>query len=228
MEMNQINSTHGVSNQRAGSLAGTDLAKTFDNFLVLLTTQLQHQDPLSPLDTHEFTSQLVDFTGVEQAINTNRKLDELIAAQAGSQMTAAVSFIGKTVEVESGELVLQDDGAPLIYTLDRQAAKTAILVANGSGQIVRTLIGQTGPGRHEIVWDGTSDSGDSLPHGVYTFSVSAVDGDNQTVLGSSGIAGVVSGIESVGRQLILGLGDLRVPIERIRAVRDRESEQSAF
>src|SRR3546814_18878242 len=62
--------------------SGASLAETFDTFLTLLTTQLQHQDPLNPMDTNEFTSQLVELPGVEQAISKNQKLDELIGLQA--------------------------------------------------------------------------------------------------------------------------------------------------
>ena len=61
--------------------SGASLAETFDTLLTLLTTQLQYQDPLDPMDTNEFTSQLVEFTGVEQAISTNKKLDQLISLQ---------------------------------------------------------------------------------------------------------------------------------------------------
>src|SRR3546814_13785327 len=78
-------------------LSGASLAETFDTFLTLLTTQLQHQDPLNPMDTNEFTSQLVEFTGVEQAISTNQKLDALIGLQADRQLNDAVGYIDKLV-----------------------------------------------------------------------------------------------------------------------------------
>ena len=80
---------------------GVDLADTFDNFLVLLTTQLQNQDPLSPLDTNEFTQQLVEFTNVEQAIKTNDKLDQLVALQGAGILTGALDYIGKQVEFQT-------------------------------------------------------------------------------------------------------------------------------
>src|SRR3546814_6671711 len=81
--------------------SGASLAETFDTFLTLLTTQLQHQDPLNPMDTNEFTSQLVEFTGVEQAISTNQKLDALIGLQADMQLNDAVRSEEHTSELQS-------------------------------------------------------------------------------------------------------------------------------
>ncbi|MHC4984186.1 MAG: flagellar hook assembly protein FlgD, partial [Planctomycetota bacterium] len=95
-------STVGSAASSGAAVGGNvDLASTFNNFLLLLTTQLQYQDPLSPLDTNQFTEQLVQFTNVEQSIKTNSKLDQLIALQGANQLTAALDYIGKTVDVDS-------------------------------------------------------------------------------------------------------------------------------
>ena len=96
---------------------GSSLAETFDTFLTLLTTQLQYQDPLDPMDTNEFTSQLVEFTGVEQAISTNKKLDSLISLQTDMQLNNAVGYIGKTVSADSIMLMLQDGQSTITYDL---------------------------------------------------------------------------------------------------------------
>src|SRR3546814_13851877 len=95
--------------------SGASLAETFDTFLTLLTTQLQHQDPLNPMDTNEFTSQLVEFTGVEQAISTNQKLDALIGLQADMQLNDAVGYIDKLVGADGIILMLQDGDSTITY-----------------------------------------------------------------------------------------------------------------
>src|SRR5262249_25107311 len=86
------------------------LSSDFNNFLTLLTTQLKNQDPLAPMDSTQFTQQLVAFTGVEQQINSNKKLDQLIALNQGDQMTSAVNFIGTQVEAVSTGVNLDADG----------------------------------------------------------------------------------------------------------------------
>jgi flagellar basal-body rod modification protein FlgD len=228
MDINDIQTVPPAGGRQGEASPGAGLAETFDSFLLLLTTQLQHQDPLSPMDANEFTQQLVDFTGVEQAIFTNRKLDQLIAAQAGNQLTAAVSFIGKTIEAETDQVVLQDGRGRIIYTLDGQAADTTILVVNEAGQTVRALAGEVSAGRHEIAWDGTSDAGAALPDGLYGFLLRAVDPQNQTVTARGGTAGRVTGVEITDGKAVVTLDELAVPLEQIRAVREADDTQAAL
>ncbi|MGB1540522.1 MAG: flagellar hook assembly protein FlgD, partial [Rickettsiales bacterium] len=80
--------------------ARSKLSGDFDTFLLLLTTQLQNQDPIEPLDTNEFTAQLVQFANVEQAIDTNSNLETMISMQQGTQINNAVNYIGNFVEAK--------------------------------------------------------------------------------------------------------------------------------
>src|SRR5581483_4459363 len=84
-----------------------DLSGNYQNFLTLLTTQLQNQDPLSPMDTSQFTQQLVEFSSVEQQINTNSKLDQMIGLQSTANAYGAVGFVGTTVAADSDQMPLQ-------------------------------------------------------------------------------------------------------------------------
>jgi len=83
------------------------LAEDFTQFLTLLTTQLQNQDPLSPLDSNEFTNQLVQFSQVEQGINTNSKLDDLLSLQLNGAATSALGYVGLDVQYVSAEVSLE-------------------------------------------------------------------------------------------------------------------------
>ena len=204
------------------SAAASTLADTFDTFLALLTTQLQNQDPLDPMKSSEFTSQLVQFAGVEQSINTNKKLDQLVELQTSSQLNSAVSFIGKTVEVISDLLLLKDGAAKVSYGLDRNAAQTIISITDQNGRAVRSVRGETDAGRHEFEWDGRDSNGLQMPDGVYGFSVVATDGDEETIDTIAASFGRVTGVEVVDNAPRLNIGELGVPFDAVFAVRENE------
>jgi flagellar basal-body rod modification protein FlgD len=204
------------------SVAQNSLGDTFDTFLALLTTQLKNQDPLDPMRSSEFTSQLVQFAGVEQSISTNKKLDQLVQLQTSSQLNSAVSFIGKIVEVVSDLLLLKDGAAKISYGLDRNAAQTIISITNQNGRAVRSVQGETDAGRHEFVWDGRDSNGVQVPDGVYGFSVVATDGDEQTIDTIAASLGRVTGVEVVDNAPRLNIGDLGVSFDSIFAVREDE------
>ncbi len=202
--------------------ATTALADTFDTFLALLTTQLKHQDPLDPMKSSEFTSQLVQFSGVEQSINTNKKLDQLVQLQTSNQLNSAVSFIGKIVEVISDLLLLKDGAAKISYGLDRNAAHTIISITDQNGRAVRAVQGETAAGRHEFAWDGRDSNGVQVPDGVYGFSVVATDGDDETIDTIAASFGRVTGVEVVENAPRLNIGELGVPFDAVFAVRENE------
>ncbi len=202
--------------------ASSTLANTFDTFLKLLTTQLQNQDPLDPIKSEQFTSQLVQFSGVEQSINMNKKLEQLIELQTSSQLNSAVSYIGKIVEVVADELMLKDGAAKISYGLDHNAATTVITIVDLNGNAVRTINGEIAAGRHEFDWDGRDAGGDQVPDGVYGFSVVAVDNDEETVDTVAASLGRVTGVEIVDDALWLNIGEMGVPFDSLFAVRDDE------
>jgi flagellar basal-body rod modification protein FlgD len=204
------------------SAASNTLADTFDTFLMLLTTQLQNQDPLDPMESSEFTSQLVQFSGVEQAINTNKKLEQLVMLQTSNQLNSAVAFIGKTVEVISDLLLLKDGEAKISYGLDRNAADTIISIVDQNGRVVRTVQGETAAGRHEFEWDGRDANGIQKDDDVYSFSVIATDGDSETIDTIAASFGIVTGVEVVENAPRLNIGELGVPFSAVFAVRENE------
>ncbi len=204
------------------SAAASSLADTFDTFLTLLTTQLQNQDPLDPMESSEFTSQLVQFSGVEQAINANKKLEQLVQLQTSNQLNSAVAFIGKTVEVISDLLLLKDGAAKISYGLDRNASETIISIVDQNGRVVRTVQGETAAGRHEFEWDGRDSNGVLKADDVYSFSVIATDGDNGTIDTIAASFGIVTGVEVVENAPRLNIGKLGVPFDAVFAVRENE------
>src|SRR6202161_621777 len=109
--------------QAAGDVGSQQLAGNFNTFLTLLTTQLQNQDPTSPLDTNQFTSQLVQFSQLEQQLDTNANLQTLISGQTTSTVGTAIGYIGHTVEASGGNFVLDGTSSDtLSYNLSSAGA----------------------------------------------------------------------------------------------------------
>ena len=214
--MEIINATAGTGSTSAAT--SVSLAKNFDMFLKLLTTQLQHQDPLEPMDSTEFTNQLVQFSGVEQAISTNSNLKELIAMSAAGQSSNLVNYLGKSVDVATNAATLRDGAATWTYELTANAETTRLLVLDSSERVVRITEGKTVAGAHEFVWDGVNDAGQPLPDGRYTLTVSARDTDAEQIAASVTTHGVVTAIETVNDENLLTVGGVKVPLSDVLSV----------
>jgi len=195
------------------------LADDFDSFLKLLTAQLKAQDPLSPLDANQFTQQLVQFSGVEQAIKTNQALGQLVALVQGDQITRSLDYLGAEVEAVGGTVRLGAGGtAQLGYQLAESADRVQIEIYDAGGRLVATRQGQTGAGKHSVLWDGRAADGTALPAGLYQFNVLASDAAGQPAPVTTAIRGVVDGVEIVGERLLLSVDGVLMPIEAISAI----------
>src|SRR5499427_6657524 len=163
----------GSSPNNSTGIDANTIAGNFHTFLTLLTTQLQNQDPLSPLDTNQFTQQLVSFSQVEQAINTNTTLSNLLSLQQADQSIAALPLVGHTVEYTDNHGALVDGKAEFAYNLPSQAKSATITITDASGRIVLQQPADTAAGPHTFNWNGKASDGTQVPDGTYTFNVSA-------------------------------------------------------
>jgi flagellar basal-body rod modification protein FlgD len=198
----------------------TKFGQDFDAFLKLLTSQLKFQDPLSPMDTNQFTTQLVQFTGVEQQIRQNKNLEALLATQRTVELASASNYIGRTVEANGRSVVLTDGAASVSYTLPSAAKTVSIAIKDDQGNVVRTLRGNTGTGQQTIVWDGRGDTGNRLADGTYSFAVNAIDANGQAITPQTGMTGRVDGFDvSSSNAIILRVGNLRIPLSDVSTVR---------
>lgn len=202
------------------------LADDMDTFLKMLTTQLEHQDPLSPMDSTEFTNQLVEFANVEQSIAQNENLETLIETTNSTITATAVSYIGKTVQAQGGDLPLQDGAAKFSYALEGDAASCVIAISDSAGNIVRSIEGNTTPGNHVTTWDGTDSDGNQLPDGAYSISVSALDYEGASVGVTPTTFGKVTTVASDNGTLYIGMDDVLTTMDNVIAV--REYEQISF
>jgi len=196
------------------------LAQNMDTFLTMLTTQLKNQDPLSPMDSTEFTNQLVQFAGVEQQINGNASLEKLVAMNRANQMIGSVGYMGKTIQASSNYLPLQDKKAEFAYTTPKGADKVAIVIYNDKGQPVRTLEGKVAVGTHTESWDGKDASGKQLDDGAYKIEVKALKGEEKTEL-EVAVTGTVTGVASADNKTYLTLGGVQVTLDQVLTIKEK-------
>ncbi|MFN0023462.1 MAG: flagellar hook assembly protein FlgD, partial [Parvularculaceae bacterium] len=149
--------------------SATRLTADFDTFLTLLTAQLQNQDPLDPLNTDKFVSQLVEFSSVEQSIQTNQNLEALIALQSSAQTSNALALLGETVVFTGDRATVENGAAAWRYDVPDGASAVALTVRDAGGRIVATAPGSNAAGEHDFTWRG-----EGLEGGVYRLSVAAV------------------------------------------------------
>lgn len=205
-----------LNQQQKTDTAKTGLAEDFAQFLTLLTVQLQNQDPLSPMDTTEFTNQLVAFTGVEQQINTNQKLDSLVAMNLGNSFSSALNYVGKQASYVSSEFY-HDGSAPstIKYALNDSAFEATIRVTDEAGNTVYEQDAQTDAGSHDFVWDGTTTAGAQAGAGTYNIRIDALDYDGNAVGNSTVVSGLISGIETQNGAIFAIVGDRAVSVGNI-------------
>jgi flagellar basal-body rod modification protein FlgD len=201
----------------AGNAAGPNLAGNFDQFLKLLTTQLQHQDPTSPLDPNQFTQELVQFSSVEQQINTNTSLTTMIALQQSQQAASALQFIGANVAVSGTTAQLANGQANWNYSVTQPATAT-INVVNSSGTTVFSTSQTVQPGAQTFAWNGLDSKGAASPDGAYTLSVSAVGANGQTVPVTTQVQGVVTGVDVSKTPPNLTIGGQSYPLNQITQI----------
>lgn len=176
--------------------ARTKLSDNFDTFLVLLTAQLQNQDPLSPMDSSEFTQQLVQFSQVEQQISTNDNLETLIAQQSAAAAALPLSYLGKAALIASNRATLFEEGsARWSYAFENEPASVTLSVKDSSGRIVYTESGVAASGAHNFTWDGTKSNGGIAAPGVYTLSVVALNDAGQAVATDVNVMELVTGVD---------------------------------
>lgn len=216
----QIDLIKAASNPSQSETDKVSLADSFDQFLLLLTTQLENQDPTDPLDTNEFTNQLVAFTGVEQQIKGNEHLENLVALNQDAKIDGAVGFIGTTVDAQGDAGILQDGYASFAYDLDVPATSVTVLITDSKGRAVYSGPGPTDAGKNYVVWDGINSFNSSEESdGTYHIGVTAKSASGDTIESKTYTTGVVSGAELVDGSVYLEVADTYVSIDDVQSVR---------
>jgi flagellar basal-body rod modification protein FlgD len=211
-------STSNSSASSANALASQQIAGNFQSFLQLLTTQLQNQNPLSPLDTNQFTQQLVEFAGVQQQLNTNDSLATLVSLQQATQSTEALSYVGKTVTVSGNTATMTNSQA--VWALSVPSASTVdVSIASSTGQTVFTGTYNVSAGNNQpFEWNGMGSDGTQNPDGNYTLTATAKDSAGNTVGVTTSVGGVVSSVNLTQSPPLLTVGGQTYTLSQIQSI----------
>jgi flagellar basal-body rod modification protein FlgD len=206
-------SSSGSSTSSDGTLAGN-----FQTFLTLLTTQLQNQNPLDPLDTNQFTQQLVQFAGVEQQLKTNDQLTSLVSLQQTAQATQALNFVGKNAVVDGSTAPMTNKVAT--WQLSVPTASTVnVTIANSTGQNVFTGSYGVNAGDNQVFsWNGLGNDGTQWPDGKYTLSATGADSAGNPVAVSTQIQGLVNSVDLTQSPPLLSIGGQTYTISQIKGI----------
>jgi len=211
----------GTQTAHAAATAGSQqLAGNFDTFLQLLTTQLQNQNPMDPLDTNQFTQQLVEFASVEQQVNMNTNLQTLISLQHTAEATSAMQLIGLNAAVKSNTAVLSNaTGSPATWSFSVPSPATGQLsITNASGQTVFSGAVTLNPGNQTFTWNGQGNNGITWPDGNYTMSINATGANGQPVTISTEVQGTISGIDLSQNPPQVVIGGQDYPLNSIQSI----------
>jgi flagellar basal-body rod modification protein FlgD len=177
----------------------TRLSDNYDTFLVLLTAQLQNQDPLAPMDSTQFTQQLVQFSQVEQQIRTNEQLEGLAGQYQAAAAGAALSYLGKDAIIEADETYLAGGSANWAYRLPEAADSMKIQVKDMQGRVVyETTSAARGSGEHLFTWDGVKTNGETAADGVYQISISAQNAAGTAITPTVSVRETIMGVDFSG------------------------------
>jgi flagellar basal-body rod modification protein FlgD len=220
----KTDTTTKTADEQKTDVALKGLGDNFNNFLRLLTTQMQNQDPTKPMDTNEMTQQLVQFANVEQNIGTNSRLDKLLKLQQSGSASTQLAYLGRTVVYEGDEFQYTQGmtAAPLGYELDTASKATRIDILDSSGRIIRSMDGETTAGtRHVVNWDFKDDSGNAVQPGTYKINIAPKGEKTDDIIKTKTFTfGTVSGIDnSKDGEMLLSVNGKSLPWSDIESVR---------
>ncbi len=211
-------SSSNSSSSSMSSTSGSTIAGNFQTFLTLLTTQLQNQNPLDPLDTNQFTQQLVQFAGVEQQLKTNDQLASLLSLQQTTQATQALAFVGKTAVVNGSTAALSSGTANWNVSIPKDCTMTAT-ITNSVGQTVFSGTYNASAGNNQpYTWNGQGNDGTQWPDGQYKLTVTAKDSSGNPVAISTQVQGTVSSVDLTQQPPLLSIDGQTYTVNQIQRI----------
>jgi len=193
------------------------LMASYELFLSILTTQIQNQDPLDPMDSAEYTNQLVQYSNVEQAIQQNKNLESIISTLQSNQSMGYVSYIGNEVSADASATTLSGGEARWNYSIKEDAAGT-FEIRNSTGAIVYSGEVSLKAGSGTFVWDGRTDSGDEAVDGVYSISFDVQDAGSRSERVTTALTGIVDSVDWSTGEPILKVGGQSIPVSSVTSV----------
>jgi flagellar basal-body rod modification protein FlgD len=208
--------TTSTGKTTTASTATTGIADNFQTFLTLLTTQLQNQNPLDPLDTNQFTQQLVQFAGVEQQLKSNDQLKSLVDLQKSTQATQALIYVGNTVTVDGS--TAQFDGSATWNIQAPKDTNATITITNATGQTAYSGNFTLKDGNASFVWDGKGTDGTQWPAGTYKLTATGKDSSGKDAAISTEVQGVVDSVDLTASPPLLSIGGQNYTTDKVKRV----------
>jgi flagellar basal-body rod modification protein FlgD len=193
-----VNAAAGSTNAAANAASRTSLADNYSTFLTLLTSQLQNQDPMSPMDSTQFTQQLVQFSQVEQQIRTNEELNGLVSQYKAQSAGTALSYLGRDAIISSDNTVMSNGVANWAYNLGGASDTTTLEVRDSKGRTVYSGDGEKTAGNHLFAWDGKDNNGVAQPNGIYQLVVTAKNTNGDSVSETTTVRENIMGVDFTG------------------------------
>lgn len=205
-----------------GASDRTRLSDNYDTFLLLLTAQLQNQDPLAPMDSTQFTQQLVQYSQVEQQIRTNEQIEGLVGQYQAASAGAALSYLGKDAIIEADETYLAGGEANWAYRLPENADSLTINVKDSTGRtIYTTTASPRTAGEHLFAWDGKKSDGSTAADGVYTLEIEAIGNDGEELTPTVSVRETIMGVDFTGTTPVVITPSGTRELGSIRSVLDK-------
>jgi len=201
----------------SNALNNSEIASNFTQFLQLLTTQLQNQDPLSPMDTNQFTQQLVMFAQVEQQLKSNASLSTLVSLQQSAQATSALQMVGATVVVNGATVKMANSSASWTVTASKPATAT-ISITDSTGQTIYTGKSAVNSGANTFTWDGRGNDGKLWPDGNYTLTATAVDASGQSTTLSTQVEAKVDSVDLTQSPPLLSINGQSYSMDQLQQI----------
>ncbi|TYC55854.1 flagellar hook assembly protein FlgD [Rhodobacterales bacterium] len=216
--MTTVNSASGAgAGASASAFSQTSLMGNYDLFLSILTTQIQNQDPLDPMDSSEYTSQLVEYSSVEQSIQQNKNLESIIGMLQSSHMMSYVNYLGREVTMDGTSAVLSDGVASWDYEVPKAASGT-VSVLGSDGTVVFSEDIDLAAGENTYNWNGVMDNGKTAEGGTYLIAFNVKGQNDKPVQVSTATTGVVEGVDWSSGKMFLTVDGKSVPASKITSV----------
>ena len=217
------NTAATAASSATGALTGgTNMGK--EDFLKLLTTQLQNQDPLSPADPKDFVAQLSQFSSLEQLINLNTTMGNFSTTfqglQNSQQMTQGVSLLDKMVKAQGNSFAVTDgEAVNASFILGSAAKSTKVNIFNSGNTLVRTIdLGAQSRGECQVAWDGKDSNGNKVPDGTYSFQVAATDAQGKSLDTATYITGKVEEVLQDANKVYLKVNGRLITLDSILSI----------
>ena len=215
--MTSVSTPTGTTAGAVTAAATPTINADFTMFVKLLTAQMQNQDPLNPMDTSQYTQQLVQYSQVEQSMAQTSTLKSMLAAMSNSDLTQASNLIGKQVSIDSGSATLKDAPIAWSWSAARDIATLNATITDANGRTIdqRAL---TPTANGDFSWDGTLSGGGKAPPGSYTINFTGTDANGADVAVSATTNGAVDQVSMENGKVMIGIGGQNWPVSSLKKV----------